>query len=70
MTSFRSDNDAGASPQILQALTDCNAGPSYPYGADPWTKNVEEQLCRIFEREVRVLLVGTGTAANARRWQR
>jgi len=65
MISFRSDNDAGASPQILQALTDCNSGPSYPYGADPWTKDVEEQLCRIFEREVRVLLVSTGTAANA-----
>jgi len=65
MISFRSDNDAGASPEILQALTDCNTGPSYPYGADPWTKDVEEQLCRIFEREVRVLLVSTGTAANA-----
>jgi threonine aldolase len=65
MTSFRSDNDAGASPQILQALANCNAGPSYPYGADPWTKDVEEQLCRVFEREVRVLLVSTGTAANA-----
>lgn len=65
MTSFRSDNDAGASPQILQALVDCNEGASYPYGADPWTHDVEQQFCRIFEREVRVLLVSTGTAANA-----
>ena len=65
MISFRSDNDAGASVQILQALTECNTGPAYPYGADPWTKDVEAQLCRVFEREVRVLLVSTGTAANA-----
>jgi threonine aldolase len=65
MISFRSDNDAGASPQVLEALTGCNTGPSYPYGGDPWTKEVEAQLCAIFEREVRVLLVSTGTAANA-----
>jgi threonine aldolase len=64
-TSFRSDNDAGASAQILQALTACNEGAAYPYGGDPWTQQVEEQLCRIFERTVRVLLVNTGTAANA-----
>ncbi len=64
-TSFRSDNDAGASTRILQALTDCNDGPSYPYGADPWTADVQAQLSRVFEHEVRMLLVSTGTAANA-----
>jgi threonine aldolase len=64
-TSFRSDNDAGASPEILSAIAACNQGPSYPYGADPWTRRAEQQLCAVFEREVRVLLVSTGTAANS-----
>jgi threonine aldolase len=64
-TSFRSDNDAGASPQILQAIAACNEGPAYPYGGDRWTQQVEERLCSIFERKVRVLLVATGTAANS-----
>lgn len=65
MTSFRSDNDAGASPQVLAALAACNEGPAYPYGGDAWTRQVEERLGRVFERKVGVLLVNTGTAANA-----
>lgn len=64
-TSFRSDNDAGASPQILQALADCNTGIAYPYGADPWTRRVEARFEQIFERKLQVLLVMTGTAANS-----
>jgi len=63
--SFRSDNDWGASPQILAAISACNEGPARPYGADEWTRRVEERFARIFERPVGVLLVATGTAANA-----
>jgi threonine aldolase len=63
--SFRSDNDAGASPEVLAALAACNDGPSYPYGADPWTRAAEEALAGIFECAPRVFLVNTGTAANA-----
>jgi threonine aldolase len=65
MTSFRSDNDAGAAPQILRALSACAEGPARPYGADEWTQRAQAQLARVFERDVGVLLVGTGTAANA-----
>ncbi|MEO8308475.1 MAG: low specificity L-threonine aldolase [Pseudomonadota bacterium] len=64
-TSFRSDNIAGASPQILAALTTCNEGVAIPYGADAWTQRVEQQLCDVFERRVGVLLVNSGTAANS-----
>ena len=64
-TSFRSDNIAGASPQILAALTACNEGVAIPYGGDEWTHRVEEHLARVFERKVGVLLVNTGTAANS-----
>ena len=63
--SFRSDNDAGASPQILAALAECNEGPAYPYGADAWTRRVEAQFSQVFGCEVGVLLVSTGTAANS-----
>jgi threonine aldolase len=63
--SFRSDNDAGAAPRILEALAACNSGSAYPYGADDWTRGAEAQLGRVFERKVGVLLVNTGTAANS-----
>jgi threonine aldolase len=65
MISFRSDNDAGASPEILAALLACAAGQARPYGADDWTRRVEARFSEIFERQVGVLLVPTGTAANA-----
>lgn len=64
-TSFRSDNDAGASPAVLAAMAACNEGPSYPYGADPWTADAQQKLCEVFGRRVQVLLVSTGTAANS-----
>ena len=36
-----------------------------PYGADDWTRRVERKMAEIFEHEVRVFPVVTGTAANA-----
>jgi threonine aldolase len=36
-----------------------------PYGNDDWTRRVERKLADIFEHEVRVFPVATGTAANA-----
>ncbi len=62
---FISDNAVGVAPQIMNALAEANRGPSMPYGADDWTKRVERQMAEIFEREVRVFPVATGTAANA-----
>lgn len=62
---FASDNVEGASPAVMAALARANEGPAAAYGADPWTRRVEERLAALFEREVSVFLVGTGTAANA-----
>jgi threonine aldolase len=62
---FASDNVAGASGPVLEALVRANEGPSPAYGADPLTLEVERRLGSIFEREVSVFLVTTGTAANA-----
>jgi threonine aldolase len=62
---FTSDNAAGASPRILAAIAEANAGFTPSYGADPWMDEVSARLSAIFEREITVFLVTTGTAANA-----
>lgn len=62
---FTSDNTAGASPEVLEAIATCNAGPSNPYGADDYTHVMVRRFSEIFEREVDVFLVPSGTAANA-----
>ncbi|AXL50491.1 threonine aldolase [Paraburkholderia caffeinilytica] len=62
---FTSDNIAGASPEVVEAIAASSAGQASPYGADDLTARVERKLSEIFEREVDVFLVPTGTAANA-----
>ena len=62
---FASDNVMGASAPVLDAIRRANDGAQGAYGEDVITKRVEQRLCDIFEREVAVLLVATGTAANA-----
>jgi threonine aldolase len=61
---FYSDNVSGASPEILQALVEANAGDTAPYGGDAWTERLTRRLAEVFETEVDVYPVGTGTAAN------
>jgi threonine aldolase len=62
---FASDNAAGVAPEILTALAQANSGYALGYGNDDWTRRLERQLCELFERDVAVFLVTTGTAANA-----
>jgi threonine aldolase len=62
---FASDNTAGVAPEIFQALADANKGFVLGYGSDDVTAGVERRMCAIFERDVAVFLVPTGTAANA-----
>ncbi len=62
---FASDNTAPVDPAILDAIVQANAGYAMGYGNDDWTKGVERRLAEIFEHEVTVFLVPTGTAANA-----
>ncbi|KUN85593.1 threonine aldolase family protein [Streptomyces griseoruber] len=62
---FSSDNTAGASPEIVEAVSRAAAGQAQPYGADDLTAGVRHRLGEVFEREVDVLLVSSGTAANA-----
>jgi threonine aldolase len=60
-----SDNIAPAHPAVIEALARVNAGAAAPYGKDEPTARVEALLAEIFECEVGVFLVTTGTAANA-----
>ncbi|WP_133915138.1 threonine aldolase family protein [Streptomyces sp. NBC_00582] len=62
---FSSDNTAGASPEIVEAVSRAATGQAKPYGADDLSADVRRRLCEIFERDVDVLLVSTGSAANA-----
>lgn len=61
---FYSDNVSGAAPEILQALVASNAGDTAPYGADPITEGLQQRFAEVFETDVEVFPVGTGTAAN------
>ncbi len=62
---FRSDNTAGVSPAILAAVAAANVGTDTPYGADSVTTRLQARLAEVFEHEVAVFPVATGTAANA-----
>ena len=62
---FASDNTAAVAPEIMAALARANDGYALGYGADAFTKRVEERFSDIFKREVAIFLVPTGTAANA-----
>lgn len=61
---FGSDNGAGAHSKIIGALMEASSGSMPAYGSDELTARVERRVTEIFEREVTVLLMATGTAAN------
>lgn len=61
---FLSDNIAGASHEIAQAVAAAAVGNAPPYGNDPFTDSARGKLSEIFERHVDVFSVSTGTAAN------
>lgn len=62
---FASDNVSAASPAIVAALAEAAAAPAMPYGADPWTARAAARLRDVFETDIEVFPVVTGTAANA-----
>ncbi len=62
---FTSDNAYGVAPQILAALSEVSAGTSPAYGDDEVTARLQAQFSELFERDVAMFLVGTGTAANS-----
>jgi threonine aldolase len=61
---FGSDNVVGASPKVIDAIVAANGGAMPSYGDDELAKAVEKQFAAIFETDVAVFLMATGTAAN------
>jgi threonine aldolase len=62
---FASDNWAGASEKIVAALADAAKSGGPAYGGDKLTAAIEDRFSELFEREVAVFLVASGTIANA-----
>jgi len=62
---FRSDNVGVVSPEMLEAISSANADSAAPYGGDHWSREVNIRYSELFETDVEVFAVPTGTAANA-----
>ena len=62
---FASDNVAGACPEVLDAVIRANEGDSTPYGNDQISTDLQNKFSDIFEKEVVVFPIASGTAANA-----
>jgi len=65
MTIFSSDNVTGACPEVMDAIVAANDGIVESYGNDKWSLNLQKKLSEIFETDVVVFPVVSGTAANA-----
>lgn len=62
---FASDNTAGAHPSVLKAIEAANAGIEPSYGADRWSRRLDEALAAWLGCKVFIYPVATGGAANA-----
>lgn len=61
---FGSDNHTGASARVLEMIVASNLGHTHGYGDDEWTERATAALTEVFERELEVFFVATGTASN------
>jgi threonine aldolase len=62
---FSSDNAWGVVPEIMAAIESANSGTAASYGNDAWTERLGKAFSDLFERDVAVFPVFTGTAANS-----
>lgn len=63
--SFASDNVSTACPEVMDAVVAANFGAATSYGHDEHSLHLQTRLGELFETEVTVFPVTTGTAANA-----
>jgi threonine aldolase len=62
---FGSDNVSAVCAPVLESIQAANRGPTASYGADEFTERLQALATRVFETEVSIFPVATGTAANA-----
>ena len=60
---FLSDNAASVHPKVWEAMRAAD-GPDSPYDGDTHSQQLDDRFSQLFGREVAVLWVATGTAAN------
>ncbi len=61
---FASDNNSGAHPAVLAAITAANAGHVHAYGDDPYTRRAVEVLRGHLGEQADIYFVFNGTGAN------
>ncbi len=64
IVNFASDNTAGAAPEIMESLKAAASISTMPYGDDYFTKRLQSVTSEVFEKEVLIYPVVSGTAAN------
>jgi threonine aldolase len=64
MSTFASDNYAGAHPQVVAAVAAANDGHAVAYGADRWSDQAEALIQRELGEQARAFFVFNGTGAN------
>lgn len=62
---FCSDNQTGASPEVLEMINIANQDYTHGYGDDQWTAQAVDALKTVFDCDLEAFFVSTGTAANA-----
>lgn len=62
---FRSDNEGQVAEPILQAIIEANQGTAYAYADDQWSERLNNAFSDVFETDVQVLPLATGTAGNS-----
>lgn len=63
-SSFASDNAAGASPEVMDALVAANQGPALAYGDDAWTAEATDAFRSLLGDQAEIVLCWGGTGAN------
>jgi len=61
---FASDNAASVHPKVLESIARANAGHSFSYGHDPYTRSVEAHFEELLGEGTRTFFVFNGSAAN------
>lgn len=64
MSTFASDNYAGAHPAVVEAVAAANVGHAVAYGADPWSERAEALIQQQLGDHARAFFVFNGTGAN------
>ncbi|MFM7068916.1 MAG: beta-eliminating lyase-related protein, partial [Actinomycetes bacterium] len=62
---FASDNNAGVCPEVLEAFAAEASRTAPAYGNDPTSRALDERIAEVFDHEVEVFPLATGTASNA-----